>query len=297
MKKIILFVHLFLVNYSSAQTKNHQVIILGIDGLNNYRFNEAFTPHFDYLKQHASWTLNAQANEPLSSSPNWKSIITGTTPDQHRVLKNGFDRKVYKNNPSCEKEPNKFPTIFTMIKRDNPKAKVGLFEHWGAFWRLVKGDKLNKKFWWEFKPKPSVKRAMVFYKKKDVALTFIHTDQCDHAGHKYGHESVEYVKSVEQADELLGMVLKTINDKDGFKNTTLIVVADHGGKGHGHGDGTPEGMNIPLFVIGPNIKQGYEIKNTLVKNEDVAFIVLKALGIEPHKCMTAKYINEIYRSN
>lgn len=297
MKKGLFLFFLFTISYSLAQNSKHQVIVLGIDGLNNYRLDEAYTPHFDYLKQHASWTLYAQANEPLSSSPNWKSIITGTTPDKHLITENGFSRKVYKNNPTCEGEPKKFPTIFTMIKRDNPKAKLGLFEHWGAFWRLVKGDKLNRKFWWEFKPKPSVKRAMAFYKKRDATLSFIQIDQCDHAGHKYGHESAEYVKAVEQADELLGIVLKTINEKDNFKNTTLIVVADHGGKGNSHGAGTPEGMNIPLFIMGSNIKAGYEINNTTVKNEDVAVMVLKALGIKPHKCWTAKYIDEIYLSN
>lgn len=294
MKNFCTLFFLLFIMLISAQKNNHQVVVLGIDGLNNYRFDEAFTPNFDYLKQHASWTLNAQANEPLSSSPNWKSIITGTTPDKHHVLENGFNKNVYKNNPSCEDEPKKFPTIFSLIKRENPKAKVGLFEHWGAFWRLVKGDKLNKKFWWEFKPKPSVNRAMAFYKKKNATLTFIHIDQCDHAGHKYGHESAEYISALEQADQLLGIVLKTIYQKDDFKNTTLIVVADHGGKGHGHGSGTPEGINVPLFIIGPNIKQGYEIKNTTVKNEDAAIMVLNALKIKPHKCWTAKSIGEIY---
>ncbi|MEZ4916669.1 MAG: sulfatase-like hydrolase/transferase [Chitinophagales bacterium] len=96
----------------------------------------------------------------------------------------------------------------------------------------------------------------------------------------------------------MGIVLKTINEKDNFKNTTLIVVADHEAKGTAFaGAGTPEGMNIPLFIMGSNIKAGYEIKNTTVKNEDVAVMVLKALGIKPHKCWTAKYIDEIYLSN
>ncbi|MEZ4916670.1 MAG: alkaline phosphatase family protein [Chitinophagales bacterium] len=192
MKKGLFLFFLFTISYSLAQNNKHQVIVLGIDGLNNYRFDEAYTPHFDYLKQHASWTLHAQANEPLSSSPNWKSIITGTTPEKHLITENGFSRKVYKNNPTCEEEPKKFPTIFTMIKRDNPKAKVGLFEHWGAFWRLVKGDKLNRKFWWEFKPKPSVKRAMAFYKKRNTTLSFIQTFAMTMQGINMDTSSGEY---------------------------------------------------------------------------------------------------------
>ncbi|MEZ4929470.1 MAG: hypothetical protein R2777_05610 [Chitinophagales bacterium] len=48
----------------------------------------------------------------------------------------------------------------------------------------------------------------------------------------------------------MGIVLKTINEKDNFKNTTLIVVADHEAKGTAFaGAGTPEGMNIPLFIM------------------------------------------------
>lgn len=273
----------------------HKVVIFGIDGLNNYRFDEAYTPHFEYLQQHGSWTMEARANVPLSSSPNWKSIITGSKPDSHRVRQNGFDKDVYRDNPSCESEPDMMPTIFTMVKRKDKRLKVGYFEHWGAFRRLVRGDKINRHFWWEFRPKPNVKRGLVFFKRKDPAITLIHVDQCDHAGHKYGHESPEYIKALEKADELLGMVIRRIQKTDGFENTTLLVLTDHGGKGFGHGPGTPQGMIIPFFIMGPGIKKGHEIKEVMVKNEDAAVAALKALGIAPHPCWTAKEIPEIYK--
>jgi len=52
-------------------------------------------------------------------------------------------------------------------------------------------------------------------------------------------------------------------------------------------------MTVPLLIIGPNIKKGYEI-NTIAKNESVAVLTMRALGIESHKCWTASDIVEIY---
>ena len=281
---------LLLSLHSLAQPK---VVIFGVDGLNVYRFDEVETPNFDKLKALGSWTFNAQANETLSSSPNWRSILSGTTPDVHRVLKNGFKSNAYRSDPSCESAPLKFPSIFTLIKQRNRKARIGVFEHWGAFFRLYKGDPVNRHYWYEFKPDPNVKAAMRYYRKRDPELTFIHIDQCDHAGHAHGHESSEYLEAVKKADELLGTVISEIEEKDGFTETTLIVISDHGGKGHGHGSGTPEGLTVPLIVVGPGIKQGHEIK-VVAKNEDVAVLAAKALGIQPHECWTAKTLTEIY---
>lgn len=275
------------------EKEKNQVVVFGVDGLNNYRFEDANTPNFDALKASASWTMQALANEPLYSSPNWKSIISGATPEVHRVNKNGFDKNAYRKNPSCESEPESFPTIFTMIKRHDEKAKLGLFEHWGRFNRLVADADFDKRFWWEFRPKPNVKAAIKFYKKQDPALTFIHLDQCDHAGHLFGYESNRYVKALEKTDELLGMVLQAIEEKDGFENTTLLLVSDHGGKGKNHGPGTEEGMRVPWLIKGPGIKSGHEIKAE-VKLEDTAVAILKALEINPHECWSAKEIEEIY---
>lgn len=277
----------------TAQESKPRVIVFGVDGLNVYRFDEVETPNFDYMKAHGSWTLKAQANDPLSSSPNWKSILTGTTPDVHRVLQNGFDKNCYINNPSCETELESFPTIFTMLRRFKPKARMGVFRQWGAFGRLLKGDRLNRNLWWAISPGPNVRSAINYYRNFNSDLTFIHIDNCDYAGHAHGHESNEYLKAVKKADNLLGKVIRAIEKEDGFRNTTLIVIADHGGKGKGHGSGTPEGMIIPFLIMGSNIKHNHEIE-VVVKNEDVAVMVAGSLGFKPHECVTAKSISEVY---
>ncbi len=289
----IVFCFLCMMHLSFSQQEKQTVIILGIDGLNVYRFEEAETPNFDFLKQNGSWTFEAQANEPLYSSPNWKSIITGSSPDVHKVLKNGFDKDVYLNDPGCESELEKLPTIFTMLKRKDANAKIGVFEHWGAFHKLIDKNNIDKYAKWRFGPKPSLNRAIKFYKNNDPDLVFIHLDHCDRAGHLYGHESAKYLTKVEKADELLGKLIKSIQAKDNFENTTLIVVADHGGKGKDHGHGTVEGMTVPLLVIGPAIKKNYEMKAG-IKIQNVAIIAMKVLGVERHKCWTALGVDEIY---
>ena len=280
-------------SFVQAQKQQQTVMILGIDGLNVFRLDEAETPNFDFIRENGAWTYKAQANEPLYSSPNWKSIISGSTPDVHKVLKNGFEKNVYVNDPGCEGELDKMPTIFTMVKRKDVNAKVGVFEHWGAFHKLIEGDNIDEYAKWKFGPNPTVKRGIEFYENENPALVFMHIDHCDRTGHLFRYESKRYLKAVEKADKLLGELIKAIVKKDNFENTTLIVVADHGGKGKTHGPGTVEGMTVPLLIMGPGIKKGHEIQ-IATKNESVAVLAMQALGIEVHNCWTAKDIFEIY---
>lgn len=269
-----------------------QVVVVGIDGLNNFRFEDAVTPHFDQLKTTGSWTLTAQCNLPSSSSPNWSSILRGTTPDHHMNKANGFKQKGYKQNPTCPSAPNYFPTIFTLIREQHKKAKVGLFQQWIGMQWLLRGDRFNRKKWRPFHADKLVNKAMRFYTRKDPELVFIHIDDMDHVGHSAGHESDEYATELEKVDKLLGQVVETIERKDQFEHTYLLVVTDHGGTGTGHGGNSEKEMNIPWMVRGPGIKAGHAIQSP-VKNEDTALMIAHFLDLSIHKCWTGKVIEEV----
>ncbi|WP_439558007.1 alkaline phosphatase family protein, partial [Dyadobacter sp.] len=120
---------------------------------------------------------------------------------------------------------------------------------------------------------------MNYVKTKKPALGFVHFDHVDHAGHHGGHGSPEYYKSVAKADSLIGQVLKGIEEAGIMEKTLVILWADHGGIGYGHGGATPQEAEIAGVFYGKGIKKGYEIAQQ-VYTYDLASTIAFALGIE-----------------
>ncbi|MGI6460343.1 MAG: alkaline phosphatase family protein [Candidatus Hydrogenedentales bacterium] len=87
-------------------------------------------------------------------------------------------------------------------------------------------------------------------KEKKPRLTFIHLDLVDHAGHSHVYDSEKYNATVGEADKLVGLIVKGIDDAGIRKNTAIFVVSDHGGIDKGHGGDTPEETIVPWIVSG-----------------------------------------------
>ena len=65
------------------------------------------------------------------------------------------------------------------------------------------------------------------------------------------------------------------------KDYTLILLADHGGHGRGHGSDLPEDMTIPIVCVGPRFEKGVEYPGGSIK--DIAPTVAKLLEVAPAK--------------
>lgn len=101
----------------------------------------------------------------------------------------------------------------------------------------------------------------------------------DHAGHSYGHGSAEYRAAVSEADRLIGVVMDAIAGAGLAEETLVLVTADHGGKGKGHGGSTMEEIEIPWIIAGPGVARGREIQ-VPVNIFDTAVTIAWALGLE-----------------
>src|SRR5690606_5580132 len=99
-----------------------------------------------------------------------------------------------------------------------------------------------------------------YVKTKKPALGFVHFDHVDHAGHHDGHGSDESYKSVAKADSLIGEILTGIKDAGIMDKTLVILWADHGGIGYGHGGATPQEAEIAGVFYGKGIKKGYKVE-------------------------------------
>jgi len=265
-------------------TPAKHVVIIGFDGLSPDGIEHAATPNFHKIMKEGASTLHARSVLPSSSSTNWASMIMGAGPEQHGITSNDWEKDNFTLPAIVQSEDFLFPTIFTLIDKQIPNAQIGAIYHWDGFGRLFEKSAVD----FDVNPKTEEETARVaseYIVSKKPTFTFIHFDHVDHAGHEYGHGSPEYYKSVEKADALLGIVFEAIK-KAGIANETMVIVsADHGGIGHGHGGESLKEMEIPFIIWGKSIKKNFQITSPVYQYDNAATVAY-AFGLKlPIACI------------
>lgn len=268
------------------------VVVIGFDGLSPDGLENATTPNFDRLMHEGSYTMNARAVLPSSSSPNWASMIMGAGPEQHGITSNAWETDNFVLPAVAQGEDFLFPTIFRLIDSQVENAEVGAIYHWGGFGRLFEKNAVD----FDSNPKTEEETATVaseYIKSKSPNFTFIHFDHIDHAGHEFGHGSKEYYESVEKGDILLGMVVKSIYEAGIAGKTLVLISADHGGLGKGHGGESLKEVEIPFIVWGKSIKKGHSIKYPVYQYDNAATVAF-ALGLKTPNAWIGKPVKSVF---
>ena len=268
---------------TSAQRQNDpdnkKVIVIGIDGLTVDGILQAKTPNIDFIKTNGRFTLNAQAHMPSKSSPNWMSMMSSVLPEKHRVTKNGFDKNVYRDNPSCASSPDYFPTIFTLLKQQKPNSHSALIYQWPGFKKLINPDDIDYLKNKTLKAEGSAKKGLKQFNKNHPDLLFLHFNLVDLKGHLKGYKSPAYYKAVERVDGLIKDFID-LTKKD--PNLVLFLVSDHGGIDKNHGGDTPQELTVPFMIYGKSIEAGEILEK--VNNKDLAPTLLEVLNLKMHEC-------------
>lgn len=268
------------------------VIVIGLDGTSPDGIRTAATPVLHQLIKEGSVKWNVRTVLPSSSSPNWASMIMGAGTEAHGIIDNDWGRADYTLPPVVSDEDGIFPTIFGWIHRNKPKAEIGAVYQWGGFGRLFEKSAVN----YDRNTPNETATATEFsnyIKAKKPVFGFMHLDHVDDAGHEYGHGTTEYYKAVSKADSLIGQVWQSIKDAGMEKSTLLIITADHGGVGFGHGGATIEEGEITMVLHGAGIKTGYTVQQQ-VYTYDLAATIAFALHIVPPYAWTGRPIKSAF---
>ena len=142
-------------------------------------------------------------------------------------------------------------------------------------------------------PIKTTERAIAYLKEKRPEFTFIHLDHVDGAGHDHGHGSPEYYEAVSEADRLIALILQGLKDAGIAQETIVLITADHGGKGKGHGGATMEEIEIPWIIAGPGIASGKEIKDP-VNTYDTAATIAFIFALTTPKAWIARSVDEAF---
>ena len=271
----------------------HHVVIIGCDGMSPDGIRNAETPHMDELMRTGAYTFHARGVMPTSSSPNWASMIMGAGPEQHGVTSNDWRPDRHDLDATGLGSGGIFPTIFGVLREERPSSVIGCFYDWGGYGRLFERDAVDKIVDGDG-PVDTTEQAVAFIKEEKPRFTFIHLDHVDHVGHDIGHGTPEYYEAVEEADRLIGMVVRGLREAGIYERTLLIFTSDHGGRGKGHGGATMAEIEIPWIVAGPGVRRGREIAGP-VNTYDTAATAAYVLGVTPPDVWIARPVYEAFR--
>lgn len=253
-----------------------RVVIVSIDGLRPDALQEVNPPNFRILVAKGAYTFQAQTITPSNTLPSHVSELTGYLPARHGIT---WDDYLPANGAI------KVPTIFIAARRAGRrtalvagKEKFNTLRDTAEMDTFVGGTRTDA----------DVAEQAVAQLYSGVDLLFVHLPDVDLSGHATSWMSATYKEKIAKADEALGRIMTALPE-----NTTLIVTADHGGHGSGHGSTDRLDMTIPWIIAGPRIRPGYAITapvSTLDTTATAAFL----LGLTLPADITAKPVMDAF---
>ena len=140
----------------------------------------------------------------------------------------------------------------------------------------------------------TTKEAVRYILESKPKFLFVHLDHVDGAGHESGHGTEEYYKAVTKADVLVGEIVNSLKQADIFDKSLIIISADHGGKGTGHGGESLAEVEIPIILSGTAVKAGMEITDP-ANIYDIASTVAYVFGYEQPKAWIGRPITSAFK--
>lgn len=282
----ILFFWVCSATIVSAQTKTDHVIIVVFDGMRPDAISAISTPILHRLAKEGSASFTAQTVFPSKTLPALTSLATGVDPATHGVTTNNpFDLLLFNSETlfSLAKERN-FSTGAIVSKKDVAPLAVPSIIEYARFPKRVKYWPLDR----------VVTEFRDILSERAVHVLFVHFNEPDITGHAYGWMSKKYLNAVKKADHALGEIVKIADKMLGEKSYTLIITADHGGHGRGHGTRDPHDMTIPFIVWGKDVEKYIRLTEP-VSILDVTPTALWLLGISPPPSLQGRVVSEAFK--
>ena len=288
---------MLLLTSLTISAKPKRVIMIALDGISVEGYQKANTPNLDALMAEGAFSLTTRVAMPSVTLPNWTSHLTGSGPEQHGVVNNGWkiDKFVL---PAVETDTDGYyPSVFTILKEQMSEIKTAFYYNWiNLFYPY------NKKYFDEvsYLEKdeyiPNYQKAINFIVRNQdkPTVVFLYSVHTDHAGHRHKWMSPEYIHSIEEADVQIGKFINEMKEKGLYKDTHFMFLSDHGGINNGHGGVTTNEMIVPWGITGPKIKKGFKIEepnNTV----NTASVILRLFKIKQPLSWTGEVPESIFK--
>lgn len=266
-----------------------RLLIVSIDGLRPDVMLRADAPNLRSLMKEGSYTCWARTTKVAITLPSHVSMLTGVTPDRHGISWNNDDPKkqhIRPNAPSVLQLAHDAGLTTGMVSGKS-KFKT-LYEPGAVDWALItESEKCPDWLVAEW--------ADRMIREYSPQVMFLHFPGADGAGHSKGWGSSTQLQKIEEIDASLGLVLQALKDTHLYDDTAMILSADHGGSGTGHGANDERSRYIPWITRGPGIRKNYDLtryKDLDVNTEDTFATACMLLGLPFDSAIDGKPIHE-----
>jgi hypothetical protein len=242
-----------------------RVLLISLDGARPDGILKAETPHIQALAARGAVSWQARTIFPPVTLPSHTSMLTGLTPDQHRV---NWNATLF----GCP--PIEPLTVLTLAEQAGYTTAMVAGKE--KFCYFAQSEGLNYSF--AQQGDRSVADRAIELLDEGYQVIFAHFPNPDFFGHSAGWMSDIYLFELSNTDLHVGRVLLHLDDLGLTDETLIILSADHGGHEFSHGRDIPEDMLIPWIIAGPGITAGLELYREVITT-DTAATILWALGI------------------
>ena len=280
------------------------VILIGIDGWAATNFDKAPMPIVkNQLMADGSYTLEKRSVLPSASAINWASNFMGVGTESHGYTTWGS--KVPEIPSSVTNAHGIFPTIFSILKEQQPESKTAAIFDWDGIKYVI--DTLavdhvmqrdhagyGKEFGEDCgEPLDYVKEAVNVIKEEKPTLFAVYFGGLDETGHTYGWYTEKYYDFEKVLDECIAQLIEATKEAGIYDDTIFVLTADHGGIDKGHGGMTLEEMLSPFIVYGKGIRKGFQMTDAMMQY-DVAATVAYILGLETPQAWVGRPMLSIF---
>ena len=248
-----------------------RVVLVLVDGMRPDGLEQADTPAMDTIMREGTCALNARTTYPSVTLPCHASLFLGVPPERHGILTNTWVPQV-----------RPVPGLFDVLHQAGKIAAS--FYNWeqlrdlsspgslAVSLMLRHAESLDRRADWDL-----TQGALNWLTSHDFNFAYVYLGNTDVVGHDHGWMSVPYLEAIGEADRCIAAVMEALP-----RETTYIVMADHGGHQRMHGTDLDADMCIPVLARGPGVRQGHILEDG-VSILDVDPSILKVFGIPTPK--------------
>lgn len=279
----------------AATTMRPTVIVISVDGLNQdalAKLAKHQTRWFRAMRTQGTSTTNARtAVEQTTTLPNHTGMITGRPIDGASGHHITFNSDRPSSWIASENDGRYIPSIFD-VAHDRGMS-TALYTSKDKFKFLERSydathgapdqvgtdngrDKVDSFYCAD--PDAVAERLSASLRSSHRPnLYFWHISLPDAAGHEHGFMSRRYLAAVAHSNALLGKMFTTVqSDKTLRASTSVILTADHGGKGTSHDDASLlHNYKIPFYTWGRGVTVGERL---YAKNPDRRYPYTRRVG-------------------
>ncbi|HWW38079.1 alkaline phosphatase [Pedobacter sp.] len=289
--KITMFLLCLSLTAGAQLKKIKHVVLIGCDGFGGYALNEANMPNLKAMMANGSWTAKARCVLPSSSAVNWASLLMGAGPTEHGYTE--WDSKTPEIPSVTKTGYDMFPGIFSVVRDQKKDAKTAIIYSWGGIAHLFERQAVNIIVDGKDKDDFCADTTAAIIRREKPLFTFLHLDEPDGTGHNIGHRTPAYYKQLELVDQRIGKIIKAVKDAGIADETIILVTADHGGTGKGHGGKSLDEVQIPWIISGPGVRKNHEIKNVII-TYDTAATLAWIMGLTPPQSWRGQPVKEAF---